>query len=261
MKKKIDKILFCLRATAGLPSFWRLIRNSRKRRQPALHDPGAPAVAYHIKSGNNRQPLFLRTYDGDIAIFYEIFYKAVYALPEGALQQPKLIVDMGANIGLSALYFQQAYPGATIICVEPEQSNYTLLEKNLAAGITNNTIKPLRAAVTANDGEVLFNKAAHAYNSSISTETGVKVRGISINTLFDNYGITHVDLMKIDIEGAEKYIFSGEPAWLKKVNHVIIEIHSPEDHAICMAAFERFGFTVQPLNTDEHNSSLFWAKV
>jgi len=51
------------------------------------------------------------------------------------------------------------------------------------------------------------------------------VKALTVNDLLDNYGLERIDILKIDIEGAEKEVFSNSSSWLGKVDAIIIELH------------------------------------
>ena len=74
-----------------------------------------------------KHPLFLRLKTSDIEVYGKIFAGQEYRFE--ALKQPKVIVDAGANIGLASVFFANAFPEATIIAIEPEETNFTLLKK------------------------------------------------------------------------------------------------------------------------------------
>src|SRR6478735_3004416 len=71
----------------------------------------------------NGQKIYLRPRHTDYAILNQIFVDKQY-LPNHSLSNVKVILDAGANIGLSALYFHQRFPDARIICLEPEEQNF-----------------------------------------------------------------------------------------------------------------------------------------
>jgi predicted O-methyltransferase YrrM len=70
--------------------------------------------------------VLLRSNAVDCKLLIEVF-GGVYALP--ASHSPKRILDLGANIGLSALYFHRQYPEASIACVEPAPKNFSMLSR------------------------------------------------------------------------------------------------------------------------------------
>lgn len=265
MSAFIKKILFVRSITAGLPSFARLIWNSKKLRWSKTGFIKASFSSKHtciqLNQLHKKRALFLRTYEGDIDIFFEIFWKKIYELPQLDSANIKTIVDLGANIGLSALYFLSSYPNAGIICVEPEPSNFKLLSQNLSSEITNAKVQVLEAAVMGEDGMASFKTEAVKYNSKVIPGEGEKnTAAISMLTLIKRFDINHIDLLKVDVEAAEKYIFSADCDWLNIVDNIIIELHSAEDYDICMHAFAHHHFMVEQLNADAANEHLFWAK-
>lgn len=74
-----------------------------------------------IKLNELKFPMHLRNNSSDILTFHQIFTFKEYGMNLGFV--PKFIVDAGANIGLSAVFFTNKFPDATIVAVEPEKSN------------------------------------------------------------------------------------------------------------------------------------------
>ena len=131
MKQLVKKLLFARKITAGISSFVRLVWHSKKLRwnKSGLLKAdlsSAPAII-QIKSTGNKKEILLRTYDGDIDIFCEIFYHKIYDLLQVDPVSIRTIVDLGANVGMSVLYFLQRYSQANVLCVEPEPSNFSQL--------------------------------------------------------------------------------------------------------------------------------------
>src|SRR5260221_3355060 len=88
---------------------------------------------YRVNLIGRPQDLWLRTFGGDIFVFYEIFGTNCYAIPFGMLNNPQTIIDLGANIGLTTLYLAARALSARFICVEPVPTNAELLRRNVAA--------------------------------------------------------------------------------------------------------------------------------
>ena len=76
-------------------------------------------------------PIYLRAGTSDIPTFYQCIYHAEYDL--NLAKEPQVIIDLGANIGLTSVFFKTKYPNAKVIAVEPEQFNFELLKKNTAS--------------------------------------------------------------------------------------------------------------------------------
>jgi FkbM family methyltransferase len=257
-----SKFLFCIRITASVNTLVKLLYNTKRLR---WYKSGSvtPAnieefTAYDCKINGQRRTVFLRTFQGDIDIFYEIFWKKIYSLP---LQQElgyKVIVDIGANVGMAALYFATHYPLAQIICIEPDKDNCTVLQKNCAP---YKNIKIMQAAIMPQDGFVSIKKALLQYNNSVQFSDSEKnnVQAICMNTLFSNFELTHVDLMKIDIEGGEEEVFAADTTWLDNVSQLLIEIHNPETSNVCFNRLQQHLFTYSPVNSIKFYEGVYWA--
>lgn len=264
MNKVLHKLSFAVHITAGLPSLLRLLWHSKKLRWSKSGFVKARSreamAAIDIQHSLGKRTIYLRTFEGDIDIFYEIFFKEIYALPGRQTGPIKTVVDLGANVGLSALYFLHQYPKAQVICVEPEASNFKMLTKNLRPEIARGTVKALQVAAMAQDGFVSFAPAEAKYNSRVMQDGDEKnIPAVSMPSLMERNGINHIDILKVDVEGAEKYIFSGNIDWLQKVDNVLIELHSDKDRVVCMRAFEQYNFVVKGVQADESNDYLLWA--
>lgn len=170
--------------------------------------------------------LRLRTYGGDIFILHEVLNAQVYQLrPEWLKTAPQVIVDLGANIGLTALMLADQFPEARVICVEPHPENVLLLRHNLQCLGSRATI--IQAAVADQPGTMRLALATEHYNASLvrDSEEGVEVRTLTVDDLCQEADIDKIDILKMDIEGAEKLILAGQPAWLSKVDVLLAELH------------------------------------
>ncbi len=175
-------------------------------------------------------PFGLRPGTKDAAIFYQIFLNREYDISLDF--EPRLIIDAGANIGLSAIYFANKYPEAKIISIEPELSNFEMLKKNTRA--YPNVIS-LHKALSGLAGETLSVRDRGFGSSGFMTEAGGdatgegfqnKVQTTSVEELMNEYGFEHPDIVKIDIKGYEKELFESDvTAWLPKTRCLLIELH------------------------------------
>jgi FkbM family methyltransferase len=257
-----SKFLFCLRVSANIITLIKLLYNTKKLRwyKESIIVPRnvETVTAYDFKINRKRLRVFLRTYQGDIDIFYEIFWRKIYELPQGKMLQYKVITDIGANIGMAALYFTIHYPLAKVICIEPDEENYAILQKNCTP---YPHIKTMQAAIAEKDGWVRMRKALLQYNNSVVPTINEKnaIPAITMQTLFSVFEITDIDLVKIDIEGAEEAIFAAGNTWLKNINHLVIEIHAPSIKDTCFTRLQEYGFFITSLNSNEFSESVFFA--
>ena len=94
----------------------------------------------------------LRRNGTDIKIFQQIFLLGDCKIPSAAFgKEPKIIIDGGAHIGCTSLYFSLRYPNARIISVEPGPDNFAQLSRNVA---NRSNVKPLHAAISGCHGWV-----------------------------------------------------------------------------------------------------------
>jgi len=153
----------------------------------------------------------------DVRLLTEIFFIESYYIC--GVTNPKLIVDAGANKGLSAVYFHTLWPSCEINCFEPNKNLIPILEKNLR--LNNVNAKVYNYAISDKDGFEYFDISEnHQYSKLSDKKTGIKVKTINVESFYDNKTI---DILKLDVEGAEEKIINS----LKKFNIdcIIGEIH------------------------------------
>lgn len=145
--------------------------------------------------------------------------------------RPSLIVDAGANIGASVLYFLNSFQSSFVFSIEPEPMNWQLLEIN-TAGYPNNF--NFHGAISNIDGEVFLQDPGLSDWGFRTSSTGDKddsnariVKSISPVSILSSplvSGMTPL-ILKVDIEGGESKLFEGDTSWLEKFPLVIIELH------------------------------------
>lgn len=171
-------------------------------------------------------PLIIRKGTSDIRVFKQIFLDEVYFFfPNNFI--PKTIVDAGANVGYSAVWFASKFPSAKIIAIEPEQSNFEVLVQN--SGSREN-IKPINAGLWNEKSFLKINNPSAdswAFKTTLAEKgEAIGVETVTIPELIDHFNLNQIDLLKIDIEGAEYELFEkGASEWLPKVKMIMIEIH------------------------------------
>jgi FkbM family methyltransferase len=155
----------------------------------------------------------------DVLVFQSKSYD-----PEIRGFSPKTIVDIGAHIGMASIDFALKYPSARIIALEPENANFQVLLRNIAP---YKTITPFQAALWRTDGEVhLGPSKAHPKGAFHVVENGHEpVRAITMDTLMRETNVESIDLLKVDIEGAEREVFDSSSDWIRKVRVLAIELH------------------------------------
>jgi FkbM family methyltransferase len=184
------------------------------RRVPSLPDPPRPLT---LRSG---QRVMARRGDG--IVLFEHFGLDVYGVALG-LDEPQVIVDLGANVGFSTIALARRYPTARFVCVEPTAENRALLERNLGLNGIDATILPYAIVGTA--GRYQLNVGAHPSANNVSASDDGSIEGITLGELLDRAGVEQVDLLKIDIEGAERQVFEAPAGWADRVTAIVGELH------------------------------------
>ena len=194
----------------------------------------------------------LRPQTSDREVFDQVFRDREYDLKLPFI--PKIIVDGGANIGLTSVFFANKYPEAKIISIEPEDSNYRAMVKNVASYMC---IVPIRAAIWNEPGQLEIMDVgtgewgfmvAEAQSSGVRTG---QIDTITMNEILTDLHLSHIDILKIDIEGAEKELFSANfDSWLPKVRCIIMEIHDNLKEGTSKTVFKalnqyNFSFTLE----------------
>jgi FkbM family methyltransferase len=157
-------------------------------------------------------------------MFTQVLKVREYELPFAGV--PKVIVDAGANVGFTSVFFANKYPQSKILAIEPAESNFQMLVKN-AASYEN--ITPIKAALWNRCGNIAITGLQFGHCgfrvSDASTNSQEMVPAVTVESILDQYGIDFIDVVKIDIEGAEKEVLEGSAAWIDKVGAIAIETH------------------------------------
>jgi FkbM family methyltransferase len=171
-------------------------------------------------------PVLVRTGTSDISTFDQIFVELQYQLNIQGFN-PEYIIDGGANAGYSTLYFASRYPHAKIVAVEPEPSNYEILRRNVAS---YENITPLHAALWNKKMLLNINNPGddkNAFRVQQGNNSGAgKVQALAPLDIMEAGELAKLDILKLDIEGAEKELFDeNSSVWLDKTDLIIIELH------------------------------------
>ncbi|MGB9619999.1 MAG: FkbM family methyltransferase [Armatimonadota bacterium] len=139
------------------------------------------------------------------------------------------IIDAGAYVGLSALYFANRFSAATIVALEPHGQNYTLLRHNTKHCPR---IVPIRAALWIQKGRsTICDRGTGDWGFALSpvfAGTGTNlgdVECLSVPDIMERFSWREVDLLKLDVEGAEKQILENAHDWIDKVQVIVAELH------------------------------------
>jgi len=184
-----------------------------------------------------RKPVHYRAGTSDPHLIYQILLKtgrkAEYVFP-GNLR-PAVILDIGANIGISAILLAERFPGAVIHAIEPVPDNFEILKRNAES---RPAIRPHQLALADRDGtmEMMFSENERNFGGFSFYEPGSDVgRRFTLPTtapasFLAANSIDHVDVIKIDTECAEHAILTAfDPAVLAEVTWITGELHGEKD--------------------------------
>jgi len=154
---------------------------------------------------------------------------------------PKWMIDAGAYIGDTAAYFLSKFSDIKVIALEPNPPSYELALRNLDPYGERAIL--LKSGLSANDEVAKF--SGEGTCASVE-ESGFEIDCKSVPTLLEQYSIPRLDILKMDIEGAEEEIFSSNPErWLGQVDMLIIEIHGPRIRSLISRVMVENGFSMK----------------
>lgn len=173
------------------------------------------SVRLYVDSPAGRIPFVVPDYAG-LQVLDEVFGQDEYAVKVDA--RPRGIVDIGGHVGVSTLYFKRRWPDATVTTVEPSPTLFRMLQHNLAP---LDGVHPVNAGLAGASGALAFT----ASDASWTGQTALSAEGLIPAVTLDDLLQDEVDLLKIDVEGAE---FEALPSATKLANAVVIvgEIHA-----------------------------------
>lgn len=199
--------------------------------------------------------VILRKNTSDLFVLNQVILQNEYAplydmiLQRADRDQIKVIVDVGANIGVTALYFSSFFPKASIYAIEPSGRNFEILQEN----INSNEIAafPINKALLASPAKV---KLINTFRDKRDWSTRVvrsgcnnDIEAVGLTDLKLELGLDKIDVLKIDIEGHEVELFNSDAflSELKTIKFIAIEIHEEEaDRIAIINTLQRHGFSL-----------------
>jgi FkbM family methyltransferase len=164
------------------------------------------------------------------------------------VSKPKLIVDCGANVGYASAYFLTRFPEAHVVAIEPDPDNYSMCLTNLSPYGERVTL--LRAGIWTHDAPLMVSRGQYRDGREWAAQVREcqkgetpEVYGRDIGTVLSQTRFDAIDILKIDIEGAERAIFSGSRhMWLDHVCNIAIELHDTMCEAVFFTAMSGYKY-------------------
>jgi FkbM family methyltransferase len=186
----------------------------------------------------NGKKIYYRTSSSDMTLIYEILlkskYKSEYFFP--MVLKPKVIFDIGGNIGVTSVYLAKKFPNSLIYTFEPVQENFKILQKNIeeypnieafnfGLGSQNGNFKVYLSSDYENFGGTSFFP-----DEDNNNESYLNCEVKNINDIIEKLSIESIDIIKIDTEGAEYDILSSiQKSILERASWITGELHGNKD--------------------------------
>jgi len=179
--------------------------------------------------------LIIRKNTSDWKAFKQVFILKEYDFPVSF--EPKFIIDGGANVGYASLFFAKKFPSAKIYAIEPEESNFSVLKSNI---VKFKNLTAIKAGLWPRKAYLKVLDTGLDKWGFVTKEVGpddYDVQTITIGEILGRSGYDEIDILKLDIEGAEKELFSENyQPWLGRVKVLVIELHDRMKDG-CSSAF------------------------
>ena len=212
-------------------------------------------VIFETRSGLK---IKIRVNSTDLMALTHVWMIQEYSDDDFPISNDDVIIDVGAHIGLFALFASQFCKNGKIFCYEPIKENYKILIENIEMNQIQN-IFPNNLAVTKETSRVkiFLNDDQSGHSMFIQNKNFVEVDSKSLSDIFIDNGIKECDFLKLDCEGAEYEIIESLPSDLfTKINKTAIEYHmvdtKPELLEQLINKLKQFSFSVhtRPLFVD-----------
>ena len=172
----------------------------------------------------------------DLKVFNETWVENVYRIHEGHFSGKRVFVDVGANIGAVSIFVDSFNKNRDddqkikVYAVEPEPNNLYLLNENIKNNPTENITVVNNAIWHTKSIVSISNLGANSSIVDLEKENKTDVLAITLENLFSIYNIKEVDVMKIDIEGAEfDLILNTSKKTLAKIKYLVLEFDKSFD--------------------------------
>lgn len=175
----------------------------------------------------NGTKIMLRVNSTDLMAFTNVWLLREYVKSGFKIKNNDLVIDIGAHIGLFALFSAQFCKNGTIYCFEPVKENFDLLKSNLDLNGIRNVVA-VNAAVSVNTGVVTIylNEDEAGHSMHVMGSKQIQVKSLSLQDIFDSNKLERCDFLKIDCEGEEYEIINSLPIpYFNKISKMCVEYH------------------------------------
>ena len=186
-------------------------------------------VIFQTKTGLK---IKIRVNSTDLMALTHVWMIQEYSNSDFEINDSDIVIDVGAHIGLFALFASQFCKRGKIFCFEPIKENYELLVENINSNKIKNII-PFNFAVSKVSGSVkiFLNEDYSGHSMFLETNDFVIVKSKSLFDIFSENNIQECNFLKLDCEGAEYEIINSlSSEFLNKIKKLTIEYHLADTH-------------------------------
>jgi FkbM family methyltransferase len=223
-----------------------------RRLLAARHQVPPREQLYEIYVRPLRKRVLLREGTADAQVVSDTFI-GLYHLPPSEVPDPRTILDLGSNIGLTVAHYAVLFPQARILGIELDPEAAELARRNIAEW--SDRCQVIAGAAWVRDEEVHFERILGEEDASHVSQvsgTSIRVPGYSLSQLVGRLGGA-VDFLKMDIEGGEDAVLIQNTGWAEAVQSIKIEVHhGAAALQECRRLLTELGFQVRP---DERHSA------
>lgn len=200
-----------------------------------------PGEGYRVGVLRSRQlhhPVLFRYRSTDIEVFSHMFVTRDEYAPLARTRDVRLVIDCGANVGYASAYLLSRFPAARVIAIEPDARNVALLRRNLEPYGARATIVPSAVWSHATGLKVCPDRRGEWTTTVRECEPGESpdVMAVGIDGVLADTGLPVIDILKVDVEGAEQVVFSRNTGgWLDRTRSIGIELHGRQ----CRQVFQQ----------------------
>jgi FkbM family methyltransferase len=201
------------------------------------------------KAPGARYPVLMRMGgSSDPEVFDAIFIDTILGELASRVHGARVIVDLGANVGYSSVFFLNAFPDAFVLAVEPDPQSAEICRQNLA--LYGDRTQVIQAAIWSHSTRLALSRGSFRDGKEWATQVrpanpdeSAEVEGVDMPSILQVCPYPTIDILKIDIEGSEATLFgAGAKHWLRFVRNFCVEIHSIEALAIIEDTLRNFDF-------------------
>jgi FkbM family methyltransferase len=189
-------------------------------------------------------PLICRPRDSDLTVLWTAFF--LQDCDFNLAEPNPTIIDVGANVGYVSVFLANKYPAARIVAVEVDPDNVDILRRN----VQGYNVDVVQGAIWSSHSYCCIDRSAeksYAFRvREVPEGTPGSLPALTITDLLERLGTRNLDLLKLDIEGAEEALFAANyEEWVDRIRTLIVEIHGTKAYEAIKSVMIDRGFSMQ----------------